>query len=235
MNRHGVRMLFVLFAAASLQPAASSGLSADHRPSVAGFVGDPLGEPMPGVTITATEAYSRAETETSSGRDGSYRFEGLPDGIYRVDFYLPGFDLFRINNVRVTQGANVEANATMKLVGICECLGANVPPLRERTGLVTDQSGRPLARARLEISAPWGSDKTVAGPDGRFTFEAPVKGRWRLTVWDGGFNSAARDVSGKPEAPLVVTLRRAGSPGPQTSEWFPNGCRCPRPFLKSER
>ena len=48
---------------------------------------------------------------TTSGSDGLYRLDGLPDGTYRVDFDLRGFELVRRNHVRVSRDteANIDA------------------------------------------------------------------------------------------------------------------------------
>ena len=54
--------------------------------AVTGVVRDPNGGVIPGVTVTTIPQSGGVVRHTTSGRDGSYRFDGLSDGVYRVDF-----------------------------------------------------------------------------------------------------------------------------------------------------
>ena len=68
-------------------------------------------------------AVRRPVRHTTSGSDGSYRFDGLPDGTYRVDFELRGFELVRRNHVRVRRDSEAKADAA------CRCArSANALP-----------------------------------------------------------------------------------------------------------
>ena len=68
--------------------------------AVVGRAVDTAGEPLPGVTVTAMPADGGAlRRTTTTGEDGGYRFEMLPDGRYRLDFQLRGFATARRNHV----------------------------------------------------------------------------------------------------------------------------------------
>src|SRR5678816_3745798 len=64
---------------------------------ITGRVMDPVGQPLPGAGITVTPESGGRVVHTTSGSDGSYRVEGLPEAVYRVDFDLLGFDVMRRN------------------------------------------------------------------------------------------------------------------------------------------
>jgi hypothetical protein len=197
-----------------------------QSPSIVGHVIDRGGQPVPGVFITAMDATTGVSRNATSGGDGGYRFDTLPDGTYRVDFELPGFDLFRWNDVHVRGGATAMADAMLSVSAICECVISARGPLRERAGQVVDDSGRPLPYARLEIASPADREVAFADREGRFWVRVPIDRTWSLTASDSGFSAVTQEVSGAVEAPVVFTLPHVGVTGLPHSERFTRGCRC---------
>ena len=60
--------------------------------SVSGVVHDPAGDPLPGVTVTATRVGEAAEpTVEVTGADGTFAIAALRPGAYRVEATLDGF------------------------------------------------------------------------------------------------------------------------------------------------
>lgn len=210
---------------------------------VVGRVVDSLGQPMPGVTVMMLPAAGGQQIQTMTGGDGTYRFEKVPDGMYRIDFELLGFEMIRRNSVAVRNGRSAIADATLRIRPICECvMPTGLPRVVEKTGLVLDSEGRPLPRARLEMVVPLrvepgvnrsGSANTwreVAYTDaeGRFSFVAPLNGTWPLTVSDSGFRPVTQLVSGAMRDPLVIRLTFVGAnPASQSDERIDQGCGCP--------
>ena len=206
---------------------------------VAGRVVDTIGKPMPGVTVTIMPAAGGEQTRTTTAGDGTYRFDEMADGIYRVDFELVGFDVTRRNFVRVRNGSSTFADATLRVSSMCECVSVTgLPRVAQRSGRVVDETGRPLPRARLEIAVPIPAEAGVApastwrevryaDTEGRFSVLAPVAGAWALIASDSGFRSVTQQVSGSPTEPLVFTLFFTGTDtGFQVYERFSRGCRC---------
>lgn len=224
MNRRSLTRALLLIALA----APSVGLSkqaAAQSTSIVGQVVDRIGQALPGVTITAYETTIGIAVFSESNSNGNYRFDALPDGTYRIDFELLGFNLFRRNNVRVRADAAATANGVLSISSMCECITVLRPaPLRECAGAVVDESGRPLPYARLTIGS---GRAAVADRYGRFTVRLPLNERWSLTVADSGFSSVTRQVSGADSTPLTFTLRRSDTPGVPDGEPFDRGCRCP--------
>ncbi|HXG69125.1 MAG TPA: carboxypeptidase-like regulatory domain-containing protein [Gemmatimonadaceae bacterium] len=209
-------------------PARVFGVAVGQAPSIAGHVADTIGQPVPGVSITATPQTGGSARRATSGRDGAYQFEALPDGTYRVDFELQGFDLTRRNNVHVRREAKAEADATLSISPICECvISTPRTALRERAGQVVDESRRGLPYARLELLSATGPEVAYADGEGRFRVRLPLNEHWPLTASDSGFGAVTQQVSGIVSQPVVLTLPRAGTEGLPDTERLSRGCRCP--------
>jgi len=210
---------------------------------VAGRVIDTAGKPLPGVNVMMLPESGGVVRSMTTGTDGQYRFEMVPDGTYRVDFELVGFDLVRRNHVRVLNGASPAGDATLRISSLCECVSmGSLPPVRQRSGRVVDTEGRPLPHARLEIvvslppfvpgpSQPrvtrnW-RESAYADAQGLFTVRLPVDGAWGVSASDTGFPSRVQLFYGSDVTPVVLTLSFAGTDGLQEYERLDRGCRCP--------
>jgi hypothetical protein len=81
--------------------------------AVYGKVIDDQGTALPGVTVTLESTLIPAQTATS-GPSGGFRFANLPPGTYSLNFSMEGFTELRQEDVRVSIGATVELNITLK-------------------------------------------------------------------------------------------------------------------------
>ena len=160
----------------------------------------------------------------TSGSDGSYRFDGLPDGTYRVDFDLRRFELVRRNHVRVSRDAEARIDAALQVRAICECVAIEPPsPWTQRPGQVVDKTGRPLPHARIQLV---GREEAYTDNEGRFFIRVPVYEKWPLTASDTGFRSVTQQVSGDDSATVVLSLEYVGTTGVPDVQRF-GGCECP--------
>ena len=123
LTRVPLVLLLILFA--------PSGVVFAQSASIAGVVRDGNGGVIPGVNVTTIPQSGGLVRHTTSGSDGSYRFDGLPDGTYRVDFDLRGFELVRRNHVRVSRDA--EANIDVALAPCARSANAS-PSSRQAHG-----------------------------------------------------------------------------------------------------
>jgi hypothetical protein len=170
-----------------------------------------------------------------TGADGAYQFDSLPDDIYSVDFEIMGFDLIRRNHVRVRQDATANVDATLPVSAICECVRVTEPTeLRERSGQVVDEAGRPLARARLEISTPLRHEFAYADNEGRFRVRLPLNESWPLTASASGFAAVKQHVSGTTDLPMVFRLPHVGAMVVPDTERFKRPC-CPLDLFTHDR
>jgi hypothetical protein len=178
--------------------------------SVVGTVVDAAGQHLPGVAVTAIPETGGEVRAAMSGSNGSYTFDDLPDGTYRIDWYLPGFDVMRRNHVQVLRGETAQVDVALPVSTICECidnwgrLGISRPRLTTHVGRVMDESGRPLPHARVEIVSPVGREAAYADREGRFQVLLSSTHTWPLTARDSGFGAVTLRVSGGTRAPTLV-------------------------------
>jgi len=206
---------------------APSGVVVAQSASIAGVVRDGNGGVMPDVTVTTIPQSGGLMRHTTSGSDGSYRFEGLPDGTYRVDFAVLGFELVRRNHVRVSRDTEANVDTVLPLRVICECMTLEPPsPWAQRLGQVIDNTGHPLPHARI------GVDRQVMSTDseGRFLVRVPVNETWSLTATDTGFQPVTQQISGADAATVVLSLDYEGTTGVPDVQRF-GGCECQGGYL----
>lgn len=223
------RFLSLMIGAAAIATISDAGIT--QSPSISGHVVDGAGWPVPGVFITTTDESGGSPIHTTTGRDGTYQFAALPDGIYRIDFELTGFDLVRRNHLPVRSDTTaIVGDVTLYISAVCECVNVRWPAtLRERPGLVTDDAGRPLALARLKILTSLSTEWAYTDSEGRFRVRVPLNEKWPLTASASGFIAATQQVSGVVEEPVVFKLRHSNTPLPDI-ERFRRVC-CPSDLL----
>jgi Carboxypeptidase regulatory-like domain len=95
--------------------------------TITGRVVDTAGQRMPGVTITATPERGGLSRRTTSSGDGTFRFEGLAEAVYRLDFELTGFGRSRRNHVRLGQESDGGVEAVLFVRSVCECVTIAMP------------------------------------------------------------------------------------------------------------
>ena len=199
-----------------------------QSPSVAGIVRDGNGTPLPGATVTTIPQSGGTIRHTTSGSDGSYRFDVLPDGVYRIDFDLRGFELVRRNHVRVSRETEANIDAQLSVRAICECLTRALPiPWVQRSGQVTSKTGHPLPHARIEVI---GREALSADGEGRFLVRVPVNETLSLTATDTGFRPVTQQFSGVDVSSVVLGLEYMGITGVPDVQRF-GGCECPGGYL----
>ena len=183
-------------------------------PSLVGTV-DAGGGVLPGVVVTVMPQGGGEARAVISGINGRYAFEDLAEGTYRIDSYLPGFDVMRRNLVVVRRGETAQVDVTLPPSPYCECidiwarLGISRQRLSARMGQVMDDSGRPLPRAQLEIVGPVGREVAYANREGQFQVRLSPNQTWPLTARDSGFGAVTLTVTGGDTSPLVFRLPNA--------------------------
>jgi Carboxypeptidase regulatory-like domain len=180
---------------------------------IAGHVVDNAGTGLPGVVAMAIPQRGGDTQTVVTGTNGTYTFEDLPEGIYRVDFDLPGFDMTRRNLVAVRAGETTRVDVTLQVTAICECIGKShrldQSRLTVHMGQVVDPSGRPLPHAQLEIVGPGGPETVYASREGRFQIRLSSAHKWPMTARDSGFGDVTMKVSGRTRTPLLFRLPNA--------------------------
>jgi hypothetical protein len=85
-----------------------------------GFVTDPQGSALPGVTVTATSTALLGANTAITEVDGRYLFPSLPSGRYQLKFELSGFQTTIRENIVLALGQTLSLNMQMPLASLQE-------------------------------------------------------------------------------------------------------------------
>ncbi len=168
--------------------------------AVAGTVTDVAGFPLPGMTVALDQQDVGTVARTTSGRDGSYRFDGLvADGPeYRVRALAEDGAHMAVGSAWFQAGAAAETLEYLVMSPVTSIWGGSA--FGKVRGQVTDPAGRPVAGARVELGRDSAADllfTATTGADGRYEFEqvVPMNGNaagYRLQVSKEGWVTTAQ-------------------------------------------
>ena len=85
---------------------------------ISGTVSDASGAQLPGVTVTATNEESGAQSPAVTDERGFYRTLNLPTGIYNITATLEGFVPATAVNVRLLLGSTPTVNFTLQTASV---------------------------------------------------------------------------------------------------------------------
>lgn len=81
---------------------------------ISGTVSDAVDDPLPGVTVTATNEESGAQSPAMTDEHGFYRILNLPIGTYTITATLEGFATAIHSNVRLLLGSTPTVDFTLQ-------------------------------------------------------------------------------------------------------------------------
>src|SRR5688572_414142 len=97
--------------------------------SIAGWVSDPAGAPVPGVVVEATsDALIETSRTTTTDGAGRYRIEDLRPGIYRVRVTVAGWKPHELEPVELTASITKIVNAQLTIGAPTETIAIAVEP-----------------------------------------------------------------------------------------------------------
>jgi protocatechuate 3,4-dioxygenase beta subunit len=186
---------------------------------------DSDGQPMPGIRMQLLRLHYLGLYATDTDGDGRFAFENVRPTAYTIlakpadshDVHTPppardGEPMLWVATyypgvIDRSLAAPIVIPAGAELAGYEFRLAAS-PAFRVR-GTVVDETGAPMARARVELKAagePGNEATAVTGRDGRFEFPGVVAGWWGCTAETGG----PPDSNGGPSVVLAgwVTKQR---------------------------
>jgi hypothetical protein len=150
----------------------------DFRGTVTGRVSDAQGGRLPGVTVTATNLATNAESTTTTDSVGDYTIPYLNPGKYRVTVELSGFKKAIREGVEVRIGDRLAVDLTLEVGQLEETVSvaADTPLLETRTGsagqvidekriaLMPLSDGNPFVLARLAPGVAYHGDLKFSRP-----------------------------------------------------------------------
>jgi hypothetical protein len=151
--------------------------------TISGFVRDPSGAAVPGVSVTAKMVEQQITRTVQTNSEGYYTFVAMPPGTYEITFEITGFQKQVRSDVPLTVNENIRVDISLVLGSVeTEVTVAGVAPLVDTasptlSGLVDDRrvvdlplNGRNvigLARILpgvLNVNAPQQLDDARSGP-----------------------------------------------------------------------
>jgi TonB family protein len=145
----------IAITAAMLAPLTTFTLSAQQQTGAAtitGIVSDPTGAVIANATVGAIDQTGVRET-TVSGATGSYTFANVPPGYYTIEVRVPGFAVFRLDNVALVTGGKAEANARLAVGGMSERITVAAQGTPKPRAPAIKAAGRPI-RVGGMVQAP---------------------------------------------------------------------------------
>ncbi len=138
MRKHILILTAVLIAAAGCLAGQSLHAFID------GYVRDNEGRALAGVTVTAVNVVSNAETNVMSDiGNGGFRFLGLAPGTYQVSFDLEGYQSYVASGIRLSAGQSATLRIKLKRLP-----GTEPPPSADES---LADAGGPWKRWQLEL------------------------------------------------------------------------------------
>jgi hypothetical protein len=113
-----VAAIVAIAAALAAPPAFSQALYG----SIVGTIADQSGAPVPGATVTATNAGTGHKVDTQTDTDGSYTFRNLQPGVYDLSSSLQGFKEMKKTGIRVSAGNPVRQDLKLEVGTVAEAV-----------------------------------------------------------------------------------------------------------------
>ncbi|MBO0798478.1 MAG: carboxypeptidase regulatory-like domain-containing protein, partial [Blastocatellia bacterium] len=95
-----------------------------------GTVTDPTGAVIVGASVTLTNQGTRVASVKVTGEDGSFQFDFLRVGTYRLKISAQGFKTLQTSDIDLLSGTSVRRNFTLELGAVDETVSVEgSPPL----------------------------------------------------------------------------------------------------------
>lgn len=99
------------------------------------------GAALPGVTVVVRDENTKRETAIVTDANGAFTIAALHDGIYRVEFILPGFKTATMKNLEIKAGDVIHASVDLKpSMTETVMMGALTPMITSDSGTTTISS-----------------------------------------------------------------------------------------------
>jgi len=109
------------------------GLGQTERGNITGIVSDNTGATIPNAAVTIIGKETNTAQHVLSTSTGEYNAANLQPGAYRVEVSVSGFSTFVLDNVVLTAGATVRADAQLHLGSLSERVEVSAQPIQMQT------------------------------------------------------------------------------------------------------
>jgi len=143
-----ISVYLLTFLAASLT-AQTAGMGA-----LTGRVTEPSGAGVANVTVTATSVDTGQARSTTTGTDGTYKFEGLPPGSYRVKFEASGFKSLELPSATVNGTEAAVLDTKLEIASAGNAIPVNKPPPASQENLPNAPSSSTTPPSLQDLGFP---------------------------------------------------------------------------------
>lgn len=169
--------------------------------TVTGIVDGNAGVPVSGATVKLLDEAGKEVARLTTGKDGTYQFEALPEGDYTVNISYPDSRILASGNVTISDDSFATFPGQF-VTGTAKDSKGNVLP--NMTVTLTNEA----KHTYTAVTDKDGGYRIVV-PDGKYTVEINVNGKTA---------SKAITVNGQPvSADLTVTISTGTTPGSTTT------------------
>ena len=198
-----------------------------------------------GAAVVATPESGEARIFVTATNDkGAYRFEAIPEGIYRVMLLKHGLEPVIKPKVELRFPFRAVVEVEMEPASgatPAEVLAATTSSLGTTAGLdgrILDRVGEPIGEVRVRLTRTDGSvdpRDAVSDEDGEFAVTNLLPGKWKLEVLGAGYLPIRVPVSLSGEGELrAVLIPQPASYEPQPLDLMPPELPIPPPPLEPE-
>jgi TonB family protein len=157
-------------------------LQAGASGNIGGSVADASGAVVPGAQVIASSSDAHNTEVTVSRADGSFSFDNIPAGHYSVEARAAGFAPFRLDNLVLTGGGTLRADARLNIGSISEKIrvvahGTPRPEAPASTGSPTPiRVGGNVQAAKLsrQVKPAYPADLQAQGIEGTVLLAAVI-------------------------------------------------------------
>ena len=147
--------------------------------------------------MTLTAATTKTQLQTVTDETGTFRFSGLPQGLYSVAYSIPGFRTAR-EDVAVVDGESLKLKARMEVASTAEevTISSEAPPADKKAESREMQNAQAPRQAPARNAAPKALDAAGAVADQRKQDASRGPG-----VGSGAGRGGARNEAAAPPPP----------------------------------
>jgi hypothetical protein len=108
--------------------------------TIVGVVKDPSGLVIPGVKITLLSLEDRSTRDGLSDPEGSFQFMNVKPGRYELDVHADGFNVFKLESVRLDARQTLRTDVSLKVISATETVevGATAPMINTESATLAD-------------------------------------------------------------------------------------------------
>src|SRR5262245_39418874 len=100
--------------------AAALALGQESTGAIRGTIKDPTGAALPGVKVTASSAALVRSIDTTSDKEGAYRFPKLPVGVYTITVGQSGFKTSKNEDINLVLGSELTLDVALSAGAVTE-------------------------------------------------------------------------------------------------------------------